>query len=211
MKSTKIKLAVLDNHTIVREGIKHLCASTSDISTSLAASIEDGLAHDLTRHHIILMDIASPSKDGIHLLKQLKNQYPELKILIFSMYSEDQYGRRCLKAGASGFLNKEASSQELIKAIRLVASGRKYISTTLAEELASSIGEDPEAPLHTKLSDREYQIMIMIAGGNSVSDIASELSLSVKTISMFRSRALQKMKLRHNSELTHYVLSNNLA
>ena len=144
------------------------------------------------------------------MLKQIKKEVPKLPVLILSIHREDQYAIRTLKAGAAGFLNKQVAPGELINAIRQVASGKKYISSTLAQELANQIGVDHDAVLHESLSDREYQTMIMIASGKTVSDIATELLLSVKTISMYRSRVLTKMKLRHNAELTHYALKNNL-
>jgi two-component system, NarL family, invasion response regulator UvrY len=130
---------------------------------------------------------------------------------MLSMHREDQYAIRSLKAGASGYLNKQSAPAELVDAIRQVAAGRKYISPALAQELANQVGdENRETPPHETLSDREYQTLIMIASGKTVSDIAAELTLSVKTISMYRSRLLQKMKMRHNAELTHYAIKNHL-
>jgi two-component system invasion response regulator UvrY len=131
-------------------------------------------------------------------------------VLMLSMHREDQYAIRSLKAGASGYLNKQSAPAELVNAIRQVAGGRKYVSAALAQELANQINDDHETPLHETLSDREYQTLTMIASGKTVSDIAEELVLSVKTISMYRSRLLQKMKLRHNAELTHYAIKNRL-
>jgi two-component system, NarL family, invasion response regulator UvrY len=158
----------------------------------------------------LLLDISMPDRSGIEVLKQIRKEYPKIAILMLSMHREDQYAIRSLKAGAAGYLNKQSAPAELVNAIRQVASGRKYISPTLAQELANSISEDHEAPLHESLSDREYQTLTMIASGKTVSDIAAELALSVKTISMYRARLLQKMKLRHNAELTHYAIKNHL-
>ena len=151
-----------------------------------------------------------PDRSGIEVLKQVKKETPSIAILMLSMHREDQYAIRSLKAGASGYLNKQSAPAELVNAIRQVASGRKYISAALAQELANQINDNHEAPLHETLSDREYQTLTMIASGKTVSDIAAELVLSVKTISMYRSRLLQKMKLRHNAELTHYAIKNHL-
>jgi len=151
-----------------------------------------------------------PDRSGIDILKQIRKEQPELPVLILSIHREDQYAIRSLKAGAAGFLNKQASPGELLAAIRQAAAGRKYVSPSLAQELANQIGFDHDTPLHETLSDREYQTMVMIASGKTVSDIATELLLSVKTISMYRSRVLAKMKMRHNAELTHYALKNNL-
>jgi DNA-binding NarL/FixJ family response regulator len=213
MTTTKsIKVLIADDHAIVREGLKQILADTKDIT--VAGSAENG--HDLIDlarkkdFDVLLLDISMPDKSGIDVLKQIKKEYPKVAVLMLSMHREDQYAIRSLKAGAAGYLNKQSAPAELVNAIRQVASGRKYISPTLAQELANSISEDREAPLHETLSDREYQTLTMIASGKTVSDIAEELALSVKTISMYRARLLQKMKLRHNAELTHYAIKNHL-
>lgn len=208
----KIKVLIADDHAIVREGLKQILADTKDIS--VAGEAENGLdAIKLARKgkaDVLLLDISMPDRSGIEVLKQVRKESPELAVLMLSMHREDQYAIRSLKAGAAGYLNKQSAPAELVNAIRQVAGGRKYISTSLAQELANQIGDDHETPLHETLSDREYQTLIMIASGKAVSDIAAELVLSVKTISMYRSRLLQKMKLRHNAELTHYAIKNHL-
>jgi len=210
--SAAIKVAIADDHAIVREGLKQICSSTKDIV--VVGSAENGLETiklcRLGNCDVLLLDIVLPDRTGIDVLKQIKKEMPRLPVLMLSIHREDQYAIRALKAGAAGFLNKQAAPAELINAIRQAAAGRKYISPSLAQELANQIGFDHETPLHETLSDREYQTMVMIASGKTVSDIASELLLSVKTISMYRSRVLAKMKLRHNAELTHYALKNNL-
>ena len=210
--SAAIKVAIVDDHAIVREGLKQICAGSKDIIVCDTA--ENGIdAIKLCRLEncdVLLLDLSLPDRNGIEVLKQIKKEVPKLPVLILSIHREDQYAIRTLKAGAAGFLNKQVAPGELINAIRQVASGKKYISSTLAQELANQIGVDHDAVLHESLSDREYQTMIMIASGKTVSDIATELLLSVKTISMYRSRVLTKMKLRHNAELTHYALKNNL-
>jgi two-component system invasion response regulator UvrY len=213
MSTTKtIKVLIADDHAIVREGLKQILADTKDIVVAGAA--ENGVELiELARKKecdVLLLDISMPDKSGIEVLKQVKKEYPKIAVLMLSMHREDQYAIRSLKAGAAGYLNKQSAPAELVNAIRQVASGRKYISPTLAQELANSIGEDHEAPPHESLSDREYQTLTMIASGKTVSDIAAELALSVKTISMYRARLLQKMKLRHNAELTHYAIKNHL-
>lgn len=210
--NSAIIVAIVDDHAIVREGLKHICASTRDILINGTADSGMEAIHlcRQTHYDVLLLDIALPDRNGIEVLKQLRDEHPNMAVLILSIHREEQYAIRCLKAGAAGFLNKQVAPQELITAIRQVASGKKYISATLAQELANQIGVDYDAPLHVSLSDREYQTMIMIASGKTVSDIAAELMLSVKTISMYRSRVLIKMKLRHNAELTHYALKNNL-
>jgi DNA-binding NarL/FixJ family response regulator len=152
-----------------------------------------------------------PDRSGIDVLKQIKKEAPKLAVLMLSMHREDQYAIRSLKAGAAGYLNKQSAPAELVDAIRQVAAGKKYVSPALAQELANQVGdENRDVPPHEILSDREYQTLIMIASGMTVSEIAAELALSVKTISMYRSRLLQKMKMRHNAELTHYAIKNHL-
>lgn len=210
--SSAIKVAIADDHAIVREGLRQICSGTKDII--VVGNAENGLETiklaRLGNCDVLLLDIILPDRTGIDVLKQIKKEIPKLPVLMLSIHREDQYAIRALKAGAAGFLNKQAAPAELINAIRQVAAGRKYISASLAQELANQIGFDHETPLHETLSDREYQTMVMIASGKAVSDIAAELLLSVKTISMYRSRVLAKMKLRHNAELTHYALKNNL-
>lgn len=210
--SSAITVAIVDDQPIVREGLKHICASTRDILVNGTADsgMEAIRLCRQTHFDVLLLDIVLPDRSGIEVIKQLRSELPGMAVLVLSIHREDQYAIRCLKAGAAGFLNKQVAPPELIAAIRQVASGKKYISATLAQELANQIGADHDAPLHEGLSDREYQTMIMIASGKSVSDIANELMLSVKTISMYRSRVLAKMKLRHNAELTHYALKNKL-
>lgn len=208
-----IRVLIADDHAIVREGLKQILADTGDIV--VAGDAENGSdAIKLARKgdcDVLLLDISMPDRSGIEVLKQLRKEAPRLSVLMLSMHREDLYAIRSLKAGAAGYLNKQSAPAELVDAIRQVAAGRKYISPTLAQELARQVGdENRDVPPHETLSDREYQTLIMIASGKTVSDIASELALSVKTISMYRSRLLQKMKLRHNAELTHYAIKNNL-
>lgn len=207
-----IRILIADDHAIVREGLKQILADTKDIV--VAGEAENGSdAIKLVRKDecdVLLLDISMPDRSGIEVLKQIKKETPKIAVLMLSMHREDQYAIRSLKAGAAGYLNKQSAPDQLVEAIRQVASGRKYITAALAQELANQVGDDRNVPPHETLSDREYQTLIMIASGKTVSDIAVELSLSVKTISMYRSRLLQKMKLRHNAELTHYAIKNHL-
>ncbi|BBB66516.1 hypothetical protein UNDYM_2263 [Undibacterium sp. YM2] len=207
-----INVLVVDDHAVVREGIKSIISTTTDMA--IIAEAETGLeAIRLSRQldfEVLLLDIALPDRNGIEVLKQIKSEKPHIAVLMFSIHREDQYAVRALKAGASGFLNKQCSSVQILEAIRQVARGLKYISTQLAQELANNLNQEHEDALHKTLSDREFQTMTLIASGKSVSDIAKELSLSVKTISEYRSRILLKMKLRHNAELTHYAIKNQL-
>lgn len=207
-----IKVLIADDHAIVREGLKQILADTTNIMVEGEA--ENGLsAVQLVRgcdSNVLLLDISMPDRSGIEVLKQIRKEKPALAVLMLSMHREDQYAVRALKAGASGYLNKQSAPAELVNAIRQVASGRKYISPELAQQLANQVSDDRDEVLHESLSDREFQTLTMIASGMAVSDIAAELTLSVKTVSMYRSRLLAKMRLRHNAELTHYAIKHKL-
>ena len=161
-------------------------------------------------YDIVVLDISMPGLNGLDILKQMKRESPKLPTLILSMHPEEQYAIRALRAGASGYLTKESVPDQMISAIRKIVGGRKYISPTLAEKLASYLETDIEKPPHETLSDREYQTMLMIARGKKLVDIAEELFLSHKTISTYRSRILEKMKMKSNSELIHYAIKNRL-
>ena len=203
---------IVDDHAIVREGLKQILADTDDIV--VAGEAENGLeAIRLARKQhadVLLLDITMPDKNGIEVLKQIHKEKPDLAVLMLSMHREDQYAIRSLKAGAVGYLNKQSAPNELVKAIRLVASGNKYISPALAQELARHVATKDTIAPHESLSDREFQTLLMIASGKSVSDIASELSLSVKTVSEYRTRLLSKMNMKNNAELMHYAIRLNL-
>ncbi len=209
-----VRVLVADDHAIIREGLKQIIADSGDFAVNGEA--ETGLqAIQQARSgafDIVLLDISLPDRNGIDVLKQLKRELPTLPVLILTMHREDQYAIRALKAGASGYLNKQGAPAELVNALREVTAGRKYITPALAQELANQVGsgDDSGKPSHETLSDREYQTLVMIASGKTVGEIAAELALSVKTVSMYRSRLLQKMKLRHNAELTHYAIRHKL-
>jgi two-component system invasion response regulator UvrY len=207
-----IRVFIADDHAIVREGLKQILAESPDII--VAGEAENGLdAIKLFRRakcHVMLLDISMADRSGIEVLKQLHKEHPDTAVLMLSMHREDQYAIRSLKAGAAGYLTKQSAPRELVTAIRQVAAGQKYVSAALAQELASQVAEDHEAALHDCLSDREYQTLTMIASGKTVSMIARELSLSVKTISEYRARLLVKMKLKNSAELTHYAIKNGL-
>ncbi len=214
MQTTKtINVLIADDHAIVREGLKQILADTDDIV--VAGDAQNGqeavqLVRKKTEAHVLLLDISMPDRSGLEVLKQVKKEKPSIAVLMLSMHREDQYALRSLKAGASGYLNKQSAPAELVIAIRMVAAGKKYITPQLAQALANHLDEDQEIAPHETLSDREYQTLTLIASGKTVSDIAAELILSVKTISMYRSRLLQKMKLKNNAELTHYAIKNQL-
>ena len=207
-----IRVFIADDHAIVREGLKQILAEQRDII--VAGEAENGLdaikLFRKSRCHVMLLDISLPDRNGIEVLKQIKAERPELAVLMLSMHREDQYAIRALKAGAAGYLTKQSAPRELVTAIRQVAGGQKYVSATLAQALASQVGADHEAPVHDSLSDREFQTLTMIASGKTVSEIARELSLSVKTVSEYRARLLAKMNLKTSAELTSYAIRNQL-
>ncbi|MBI3711442.1 MAG: response regulator transcription factor [Burkholderiales bacterium] len=211
-QQARIKLLVVDPHPVVRAGVAFMLKD--HLTIKLVGEAVNG--HDaikFARQHevsVMLMEIALNDRNGLDVLKQIKREFPQLSIIVFSSHREDQYAIRALKSGASGFLSKHCSAYELIHATEQVAAGLKFISPELVQEMANSLQSDNQNEPHKLLSDREYQTMVMIASGKSVSDIAKELSLSVKTISEYRSRILMKMKLRHNAELTHYAIKNEL-
>jgi two-component system, NarL family, invasion response regulator UvrY len=210
--STAITVLIVEDHAITRRGLLALFADSDDIV--VAAEASNGMeAIKISREiecQVVLLDISLPDRNGIEVLKQIKKEHPQIAVLMFSMYQETLYAMRALRAGAAGYLNKQANPADIVTAIRQVANGLKYISPTLAQELANQIGVDQSQPLHSTLSDREYQTMTMIASGKTVTAIANELSLSVKTISEYRSRILVKMRLKNSAELTLYVLQNQL-
>lgn len=207
-----IRILIADDHPIVRRGLKQILAEESDIEAVGEAqnSLE---VLDLVRKKdwdVVVLDITMPGRGGMEVLKELKGQKPKLPVLILSMHPEDQYAVRALKAGAAGYLTKGSAEEELVKAIRKILGGGKYVSPSLAEKMAFDLEAKTEKPHHETLSDREHQVMLLIASGKTVSQIAGELSLSVKTIDTYRTRILEKMKMKTNAELTHYAIKNKL-
>ena len=207
-----IKILIADDHAIVREGLKQIVAETADIVIADEASSGHEVLDKVwnNEYDVVVLDISMPGRDGVDILKQLKSQTPRLPVLVLSMHPEEQYAVRVLKAGAAGYLTKESAPDELITAIRRISTGRKYVSSSLAEKLAFDLESDTEKPLHETLSDREYQVMCMIASGRRVQEIAAELSLSAKTVSTYRSRIMKKMKKKNNAELMHYAIKHGL-
>ena len=212
MKHKTIKVIIADDHAILRAGLKQILAETEDIEViaeaqNAAEAIKLGCNSEAD---VLLLDISLPDRSGMEALKYIKRENSHIAVLMLSMHKEDQYAVRALKSGASGYLCKQSASSELVNAIHTVSKGKKYINAEVAEILANQVGmENKQAP-HESLSDREFQTLTMIASGLSVSEIADKLSLSVKTVSMYRTRLLEKMQLRHNAELTHYAIKNNL-
>jgi two-component system invasion response regulator UvrY len=207
-----LKILIADDHAIVRQGLKQIVTETPDMIVAGEASNGQELLNKIKEsdYDVVVLDITMPGRNGIDVLKQLRSERPELPILMLSIHPEEQYALRALKAGASGYLTKESAPDELVVAIRKVSQGGKYISSSLAEKLAFELEVGREQAPHETLSDREYHVMCMIASGKTVMEIAQELSLSEKTISTYRSRILEKMKMKNNAELTYYAIKNQL-
>jgi DNA-binding NarL/FixJ family response regulator len=207
-----IRVVIADDHTIVREGLRQLLESPGDIAVAAEAVngfevIERirGLEFD-----ILLLDLSMPGKSGMDLIRQVKSEKPKLKILVLSMHEENQYAVRAIKAGASGYLTKDSASAQLVSAIRKLAAGGAFISAEVAEQLARDAHGVSDAPPHTTLSDREYQVFRMLVAGDSLTEIAERLNLSIKTISTHKARLMQKMNVGNQTELIRYALAHKL-
>ncbi len=207
-----IRVVVVDDHAVVREGLKRIISE----NPGMAVTGEAGDGHEALKLvrggacDIVLLDITMPNKSGLDVLKELRTEVPRLPVLVLSMHSEDQYAVRVLRAGAAGYLTKESAPAKLVQAIRKVVRGGKYVSPTLAEKLVSDLGTDTDRPPHEILSDREYQVLCLIASGKTVSEIGAELALSVKTISTYRVRILEKLRMKNNAEITRYAIKERL-
>ncbi len=208
----KIRILIADDHPIVREGYKKILSDTPDMLVADEAENGQEVLNYIRKknYDLILLDISMPGRSGLEILKELKNERPRLPVLILSIYPEEQYAVRAFRAGASGYLTKASAPNELMSAIRKISQGGRYISSSLAEQLTYYLDADADKPLHETLSDREYQVMLMIASGKTVSEIAGELFLSVKTISTYRSHILEKTKMKNNAEITLYAVRNKL-
>lgn len=208
-----IRILIADDHAIVRAGLKQILEGIPDMILADEAANGWELLEKVRKDDfdVIVLDITMPGGGGIDVLKQLRNERPKLPVLALSIHPEEQYGKRMLKAGAAGYLTKESAPDELVTAIRKVYAGGRYVSPQLAELLAADLAGRTEGPLHEELSDREYQVLVMIGSGKMITEIASELNLSVKTVSTYRTRILEKMRMKTNAELTHYVVTNQLS
>lgn len=207
-----IKLLIADDHAIFREGLKHILEEHPDIIVADEAGNGQEVLDYVWKNEydMILLDIGMPGMPALEVLKQVKNEKPRLPVLVLSMYPEDQYAVRFIRAGASGYLTKESAPEELITAIRKITAGRKYITSSVAEKLADEVEPDADKPAHHSLSDREFEVFRLIASGKTVKQIAENLFLSMKTISTYRSRILEKMKMKTNAELMHYALKQHM-
>jgi DNA-binding NarL/FixJ family response regulator len=208
-----IKVLIADDHAVVRRGLKQILDETDgEIRVEGQAVngrevLEKAQAQDWD---VLVLDITMPGRSGLDILKDLRQLRPALPVLILSMHAEEQFATRMLKAGAAGYLNKESAPEELVKAIRKVYGGGKYVSPAHAERMVAELNADPDKEPHELLSDREYEILCLIASGRTPTQIAKELSLSVKTVSTYRARILEKMNLATNAQLTHYAIKNSL-
>ena len=207
-----IKVVVVDDHAVVREGLKRII--TENVGMTVTGEAADGheamLVIKSEPCDVVLLDITMPNKNGLDVLKELHAESPRLPVLVLSMHGEDQYAIRVLRAGAAGYLTKDSAPAKLVQAIRKVVRGGKYVSPTLAERLVYDLGPGSDKAPHEILSDREYQVLCMISSGKTVTEIAEELSLSVKTISTYRVRILEKLKMKNNAEITRYAIKEGL-
>lgn len=206
-----MKILIADDHTVVRQGLRAILTEAFP-KTSFGEATDTAQLLSLVKNKwdVVIMDLSMPGGNGLDTLKQIKHADPQTPVLILSMHPEDQYAVRTLKAGASGYLSKASAPDELVNAINKVVRGGKYITPSIAEKLLMHLDSDGERPPHELLSDREYQVLCMIASGKEVGQIAQELVLSVKTVSTYRARILEKMNMKTNAELTHYAIENKL-
>ena len=207
-----IRIAIIDDHAMVRAGLRQFFADQSDFSVVAEASNGRG-ALDIVRKgevDVILMDISMPDQSGVDALIAIKARVPDLPVLILSGFPEEHYATTLLRQGASGYLNKDCDPQDIVAAIRTVHRGRKYISAEVAERLADGLTKGGDVPLHEQLSERELQVFLRLAKGETIGHLAQGMSLSVKTVSTYRTRIMEKMKLESNSDLTYYALKNGL-
>jgi two-component system invasion response regulator UvrY len=207
-----IRVLIADDHAVVREGLKRIVTGSPDIEVAGEAANGHEVLDFARRQDfdLVLLDLAMPGKDGLDTLKELKLARPHLPVLVLSVYPEEQYAVRLLRAGAAGYLTKESAPEELVAAIRKVSRGGRYVSESLAEQLALLFGAPTDRPPHEALSDREFRVMVMLASGKTASEVADALCLSVKTISTYRSRALRKMNMRNNAEFSFYAVKHGL-
>jgi DNA-binding NarL/FixJ family response regulator len=207
-----MRVLIADDHAVVRQGLRHILAAIPELNE--IAETSDG-EETLSRVRaepwdVLVLDMSMPGRGGLDILKEVRRERPATRVLVLSMHPEDQFAVRLLKAGAAGYLNKESAPDQLVSAVRKIISGGKYVSPTLAERLAFDLDHDGDRPAHEVLSDREFQVLQMLAQGQSVAEIAAVLMLSPKTVSTYRARLLDKLSLKSNAELIHYAIQNQL-
>jgi two-component system, NarL family, invasion response regulator UvrY len=207
-----MKILITDDHAVVRQGLKQILAAEFKKAEFGEASNAQEAARRIAedRWDVVILDVTMPGRSGLEVLKDIRQLRPKLPVLMLSMHPEDQFAVRMLKAGASGYMTKESAPEELVGAVKKVMSGGRYVSPALAEKMAGYLAIDVQTPPHERLSDREFLVLRMIASGKTVGLIAKDLSLSVKTISTYRTRILEKTGMANNAELTHYAIQNNL-
>jgi DNA-binding NarL/FixJ family response regulator len=207
-----IRVILCDDHAMIRRGIRDTLSEAVDIQVTAEASSYAEVRDAIRKHacEVLVLDINLPGRSGLEVLQSLRETDSPIKVLIVSMFPEDQYAIRCLKAGAQGYLNKAGDPAELVTAVRTVAQGRKYVTPSVAQMLVDNLSAPESTSLHASLSERELQTLLKIASGRRLSDIAEELMLSPKTVSVYRARVLEKLKLTNNSELTVYAIRNGL-
>lgn len=207
-----IKILIADDHSVVREGLKQIILEAPDMIVSDEACTGQETLRKIWNgdFNILILDISMPDMNGLDILKQIKSRMPDFPVLIFSVYPEERYALRFIRSGASGYLTKEKAPEELIEAIRKINLGKKYVTSTLAERLAYDLEDSKTERIHEILSDREYQVMLMIASGKTTKEIAEEMFLSPKTISTYRSRILRKMNMKNNAEIIYYAIKEGL-
>ena len=207
-----IQILIADDHEMFREGIKRICEDNPELIVAGEASNGNEVLDKVNEkdYDLLLLDIAMPGLNGLDTLKQLKSLKPKLPVLVLSMYPEDEYAVRAIKAGAAGYLNKAKASRELMEAIKKVSNGGNYINAAVAEKLLFDMKSENSKPLHMTLSDREYQILTLVVSGKKISEIAEDLSLSVKTVSTYKVRILNKMEMKSTAELVKYAVEHKL-
>lgn len=207
-----IRVLIADDHAVVREGLRQIITKQADMVVADEAATGADVLNKVgeASYDVVLLDLSMPGRSGLEILGDIKRVHPETRVLILSVHAENLYAVRALKAGASGYLSKESAPEQLVEAIRKVSGGGKYITPSLAERLANELETDFDKPPHEKLSDREYQVLCMLASGKTVKEIADELSLSVPSISTYRARVLEKMNMKNNAELAHYAIRSGL-
>jgi len=207
-----VRVFIVDDHAIVRRGLTQILAETPDLKFAGEADTAAQAVRLLreTDCDVVLLDISLPDRNGIDLLKQLKRDYPRLPVLVLSMHKDREFALRALKGGAAGYLTKQSAPMQLVDAIRHVSAGKRYITRSMADEVANALAGDAEESPHDKLSDREYQTLCLIASGKTLSNIAGELLISPKTVSVYRARVLEKLKLKNNADITRYAIKNQL-